>query len=111
MPKACHHHKEINDNKPLRLFSNPRFVSEVFWLTREHVFLIGAPEVGRSQAARCLVEEVLAAEVKVHCVTKVLLFASCFDHELSPRLCQVGCGNLCNAVYVYPMLLAPPVSI
>lgn len=46
-----------------------------------------------------LVKEVLAAEVKVHCVTQVLLFASCFDHELSPRLCQVGWGSLCNAVY------------
>lgn len=34
-------------------------MSEVFWLTREHVFLIGAPEVGRSQAARCLLKRFL----------------------------------------------------
>lgn len=75
MPKACHHRGEIKDNKPLRLFSYLRLMSEIFWLTREHLFLIGAPEEGRGQAASCLVKEVLAAEVKVHCITQVLLFA------------------------------------
>lgn len=56
-------------NKPLNLHSNLILVTEVFYLTTEHLFVIDATELCWNQAMSYLAKEGIAAEVEVHCTT------------------------------------------
>ena len=58
-------------NEPPKLLSDLILVTEIFYLTTRHLFVIDATELGWNQATSYLANESIAAEVEVHCTTGV----------------------------------------